>query len=155
MERNPSDLESVFDGIPVLVRLVSGDDVICVLYQRDTNDDLRMFMERPLRLFMNEIEMEPTGDRKTVRYSKVRTRFDRWMPMTDATMFPIYPDHILSIAPLADQYIHPYMEWANSLYEAHEVLLETMEKETPSAEDVRKSYFDFFLHNFNPKGKPN
>jgi hypothetical protein len=159
MEHDQSDLKPVFDGVPVLVRLVNGDDVICVLYLRDTDGDIRMFMERPLRLFMNmfmnEIETEPTMDRKNVMYSKVRTRFDRWMPMTQATIFPIYPDYILSIAPLADQYVHPYMEWATSLYETPEKLSEKMEKETPSIEDVRRSYIDFILHNFNGKGKPN
>lgn len=155
-----ADLEPVFDGIPVLVRLITGVDLICVLYQRTTDDeDMRMFMERPLRLFMDEIDTEPAPDpaerRSKVLYSKVRTRFDRWMPMTTATIFPIYPDHMLSIAPLADQYIQPYMEWANQLYEyTPEPSYAPTEKEIPSNEEIRRSYMDFLLHSFNPKGKP-
>lgn len=161
---NPADLEPIFDGIPVLVRLINGDDVICVLYQHRNEDDSRMFMERPLRLVMDELQAEPAQDpaakKSKVLYSKVRTRFDRWMPMTVATMFPIYGDHMLSIAPIADQYIHPYMEWANQLYEyvaepSYDAQPTTEQQQRAAEEDLKQSYIDFFLHNFNPKGKPN
>jgi hypothetical protein len=163
MEHSPNntDLDAVFNGIPVIVRLITGDDIICVLYQRTNDaDDPRMFMERPLRLLVAEIGIEPAAEttigKTNTLYSKVRTRFDRWIPMTDATMFPVFPDHIVSIAPIADQYVHPYMEWADQLYQYPEELVSPqLEKQAPSTDELRKTYIDFLLHNFNPKGKPN
>ena len=148
-------LEAVFDGVPVVVRLLSQDDIICVLYQRPDDDDGVMLMERPLRLIMDEIATEPREKDRSlhVSYSKVRMRFDRWMPMTSATMFPIYTDHVLSIAPVADQFINPYMEWANQLYDVMSDPTHSPD-DNATADELRKSYFDFLLLNFHPKGKP-
>lgn len=155
----PADLEAIFDGVPVVVRLVNDDDILCVLYQSTLPDDERMFMERPLRVVVDEVDSDlqesPTHQRTQVMYSQVRTRFDRWMAFTSATMFPVYTDHILSIAPLADRYIQSYVSWADQLYELYtEPTSSLTERETPSTEDIRRSYIDFLLHNFHPKGKP-
>lgn len=160
LSNNAADLQPLFDGVPVIVRLVSADDIICVLYHRGTEDDPRIYMERPLRVIMDELATEPLNDRPrstSVLYSRVRSRFERWMPFTTATIFPIYNDHVLSIAPMADQYIQGYVEWANQLYATDTELPANslMEKAEPTREDVQKSYFDFILHNYTPKGKPN
>ncbi len=148
-------VEAVFDGVPVLVRLISQDDIICVLYHRPEDDSETMLMERPLRLIVDEIGTESKEKPRNVHvsYSKVRMRFDRWMPLTSATMFPIYTDHVLSIAPIADQFINPYMEWANQLYDATSDPVHPPEDDATS-DELRKSYFDFLLHDFHPKGKP-
>lgn len=143
-------LEAVFDGMPVVVRLISRDDIICVLYHR-TDDDPTMMMERPLRLIIDEHigDSKKEGGRLQMLYSKVRIRFDRWMPMTTATMFPIYNDHVISIAPISDQFINSYAEWANQLYDTAQT-----PEDDATPEEIRNSYFDFLLHNYQPKGKP-
>lgn len=148
-------VEAVFDGVPVLVRLISQDDIICVLYHRPDDDNETMLMERPLRLIMDEVATEAKKKDRNIHvsYSKVRMRFDRWMPMTSATMFPIYTDHVLSIAPVADQFINSYMEWANQLYDVMSDPAHSTE-DNATSDELRKSYFDFLLHNFHPKGKP-
>jgi hypothetical protein len=160
---NPEDaLEPMFHGMPVLVRLTNREDILCMLFQSRNEDESRLFMERPLRIIMDEIipdkPPQPVGQTKTV-YSTVRTRFDRWIPFTTALIFPIYPEHILSIAPLADAYINSYMEWSDQLYEqasplssAHPDITEHMHDETP--ESIKQSYIDYLLHNFKHKGKP-
>ncbi len=149
-------LEALFDGVPVMVRLISRDDIICVLYQRPDNDNQTMLMERPLHLIIDEVNADASDKdhrRAHISYSKVRIRFDRWMPLTSATMFPIYTDHVLSIAPIADQYINSYMNWANQLYDIVTASIQPIDEAT-TPEEIRKSYLDFLLHNFHPKGKP-
>lgn len=160
---NPEDaLEPMFHGMPVLVRLTNREDILCMLYQSRNAEEPRLFMERPLRILMDEIipdkPPQPLGQTKTV-YSTVRTRFDRWIPFTTAVIFPIYPEHILSIAPLADAYINSYVEWSDQLYEQPSVVTspnmdvsEHMKNE--SAENIRQSYIDYLLHSFKHKGKP-
>lgn len=167
---NPYDeLEPLFNGLPVLVRLITKEDVLCILFQRaqqSTDDpDVRLYMERPLRLIMDEVypesatvERESLGRTQTV-YSTVRTRFDRWIPLTTAGLFPIYPDHILSIAPLSDQYVNSYISWADQLYAdtkfPHASLDPATALKDQTEEEIRRSYIDYLLHQFNPKGKPN
>jgi hypothetical protein len=127
-----------------------------------------MIMERPLRVVSEEV-VQPLADSKNLMaggetiYTKVRTRFDRWMSLTDVFMFPIFSDHIISIAPLSDEYVNAYMEWADQLYSTTTATQMTSTRATSSpspaissntAEEVRQSYFDFILHNFIPKGKP-
>lgn len=160
---NPEDaLEPMFHGMPVLVRLTNREDILCMLFQSRNEDETRLFMERPLRIIMDEIipdkPAQAVGQTKTV-YSTVRTRFDRWIPFTTALIFPIYPEHILSIAPLADAYINSYIEWSDQLYEqasplssAHPDITEHMHDETP--ESIKQSYIDYLLHSFKHKGKP-
>ena len=160
---NPEDaLEPMFHGMPVLVRLTNREDILCMLFQSRNEEEPRLFMERPLRILMDEIipdkPPQPLGQTKTV-YSTVRTRFDRWIPFTTAVIFPIYPEHILSIAPLADAYINSYVEWSDQLYEQPSVVTspnmdvsEHMKDE--SAENIRQSYIDYLLHSFKHKGKP-
>ena len=160
---NPEDaLEPMFHGMPVLVRLTNREDILCMLFQSRNEEEPRLFMERPLRILMDEIipdkPPQPLGQTKTV-YSTVRTRFDRWIPFTTAVIFPIYPEHILSIAPLADAYINSYVEWSDQLYEQPSVVTspnmdvsEHMKNE--SAENIRQSYIDYLLHSFKHKGKP-
>lgn len=160
---NPEDaLEPMFHGMPVLVRLTNREDILCMLFQSRNEDESRLFMERPLRIIMDEIipdkPAQAVGQTKTV-YSTVRTRFDRWIPFTSALIFPIYPEHILSIAPLADAYINSYIEWSDQLYEQTSPLspvntdiAEHMHEETP--ENIRQSYIDYLLHSFKHKGKP-
>lgn len=161
---NPDDaLEPMFHGMPVLVRLANREDILCILFQSREQDDARMFMERPLRILTDEvIPKHPTkgelGHTKTI-YSTVRTRFDRWIPFTTALIFPIYPEHVLSIAPLADSYTNSYMEWADQLYEQSSPLSSHREATTDASttdtlENIRQSYIDYLLQNFKQKGKP-
>lgn len=162
---NPYDeLEPLFHGLPVLVRLITGDDILCILFQRtespsNEQHDTRLYMERPLRLYMQETEPDSAAPTSPVRertiMSTVRTRFDRWMPFTAALVYPIYPDHILSIAPISDQYTNSYIGWADQLYEELPHASPVNSTKDQTDEEIRRSYLDFLLHQFTPKGKPN
>lgn len=161
---NPYDeLEPLFNGLPAIVRLLTNEDILCVLFQRREHPDeidTRMFLERPLRAVT--IDAGPASGSFAAKqtqtvYSTIQTRFERWMPFTSAVMFPVYADHILSIAPLAEQYINPYMSWAEELYQrsGHSTVDTSAGFADQTEEDIRRSYIDYLLHQFNPKGKPN
>lgn len=164
-------LEPVFNGMPVIVRLTTGDDILCVLYQSQDVSDTRMIMERPLRVIFEEVarpapqDTTPHTDTKTI-YTRIRTRFDRWMSLTDVALFPIFSDHVISIAPLSEQYVNAYIDWADQLYAPLSDTPSTPESSltdmlsssnTTSAvsDEAKHAYLDFILHNFTPKGKPN
>lgn len=175
-ELSPENMEPVFNGLPVIVRLTNGDDVICLLYQPYDTTDPRLVMERPLQIIVEETvdssDLYNASSKGQTVYAKVRTRFDRWMPLTDMMMFPVYPDHIISIAPAAKQFINPYMEWAEQLYDTpfdgtaspasssavptnSSAPVSNTGNDSSTVRDTRESYFDFILHNYTPKGKPN
>lgn len=159
-------LDPMFNGMPVLVRLVGREDILCILFQSREENESRLFMERPLRILMEEITPEQSArntiGRTNTVYSTVRTRFDRWIPFTSALIFPIYPEHILSIAPLADAYTNSYMQWADQLYEGDPITSHS--PTTPGTSDnmssgdtignIERSYIDYLLHTFTQKGKP-
>lgn len=154
---DPDELEPVNSGLPVTVRFISGEDVICIAYKFLNSDDPRLILERPLTVVFEDV----VDDHKTnnTNFTRVRSRFERWMPLSNANEYPIYIDHVLSIAPLLDTLINSYMETSHRLY-----TLETYAEKlttTPSThteqdmDEIRQSYFDFVLHNFKPKGRPN
>lgn len=167
---NPYDeLEPLFDGLPALARLITGEDIMCVILHRRPQGnevDTRMFLERPLCVETSDAISEdavpvksPLRKAQTV-YSTIQTKFTRWIPFTAATVFPVYADHILSIAPLAEEYINAYMNWADELYppvktEHSTELNERRALTDQTEEEIRRSYVDYLLHQFNPKGKPN
>lgn len=167
-----TNLEPLYNGLPVLVRLITSDDVICILFEcredSTAEPDTRLFMERPLSLFFatSEPVLRKTSidQQPQTTYSSVRTRVDRWMPMTDAAIFPVYPDHILSIAPLSANHIDFYMNCAGQLYtepaysdapdDIHMGSSNSTDTQTSQTDAVQQSYMDFLLHQFHPKGKP-
>lgn len=160
------NMDVMYNGLPVVVRLITGENVMCILYEPRTEEDPRVMMERPLEVVMEESidlpDLYKNAARSNTIYAKVRTRFDRWLPLTDATLFPVYPDHIVCIAPVSPQFVNSYMEWSDQLYDqpfdatppqkASEPVANTT---TTSSSDIRESYFDFILHSYVPKGKPN
>lgn len=157
LEHFQERFEPLYHGMPVLVRLVRGDDILCIIYRSLTSDDERMIMERPLLLTVDPLPPN-LPETPQASYARVRTRFERWIPFSDANMFPIYGDHILSIAPLTEGFINTYMEWADQLYQLPLPTNQTAsspEDADKQIQDIRDSYFDFILANFHPKGRPN
>lgn len=172
---NPYDeLEPLFNGLPAIVRLITNEDILCILFQRreslndkpseDKDIDFRMFLERPLRAIT--VDARPSAKNEALRsgekiprtvYATVQTRFERWMTFTSAIVFPMYPEHILSIAPLAEPYINGYMAWAEELYQqpAYSTADTSTNFSDQTEEEVRRAYMEYILHQFNPKGKPN
>lgn len=161
--------EPIYSGTPVLVRLITSEEILTVAYH-STNDS-RIMLERPIAIVFETTEksIEPQTD-PSFNISRVRTRFERWIHLSDAFIFPVYLDHILTIAPLANSIIEAYIEWADKLYEQTVVFREAQAKITAtspqnttpvtypsdtSVDEIRQSYFDYILHNFKPKGRPN
>jgi len=156
----------LYEGYPVLVRLTSGTDILAVVYHSEEDD--RLMLEQPI-----SIVYEPIEDSETTKNShqvdRVRVRFERWVLLSDADFYPIYMEHMLTMAPLTPSMAESYTQWAKNLYQltANIKEPETPQQSTESStmpavlpdgstpEEVVQTYLDFFLHNFKPKGKPN
>lgn len=170
MSQEPNNFRPLFDGLPVVLRLMSHEEILAIVYYSD--DDDRFMLERPLLVSYETTETINEIEQKT-SLTRIRTRFERWITLSDAIYFPVYLDHVLTVAPLAEPVMNTYIEWADRLYTSSGNLnireikssgpftnfvpgdsdnIKTPEKEV---EEIRESYFDFILHNFNPKGKPN
>lgn len=164
-------LEPVFNGMPVIVRLTTGEDILCILYQSQDISDGRMVMERPLRVISEEVPPSSSDNRSTSYtkglYTRIRARFDRWMVLTDVPLFPVFSEHVISIAPLSDHYVNTYIEWADQLYaplvdartspqdSTFPPTIPTSNTEVVVSDEAKRAYLDFILQNFTPKGKPN
>lgn len=160
-----SNFQPLFDGMPIVLRLINGEEVLAVVYHSPEDD--RLMLERPLAIHFENAE---TTDKALdhLNVTRVRTRFERWVPLSSAEYFPIYLDLIMTMAPLADSILEAYIEWAEKLYEKAITFREVTPQpsdppesfppqlpEGVTADEIRQSYFDFILHNFKPKGKPN
>lgn len=159
-----------FDGYPVIVRLLSGDDVLCIAYEDPSG---RIILERPLRVLYETSEDINDTTGAGVNFARVHTRFERWMAFSDVNTFPVYSDHVVSVAPLSRHLVNSYIGWADQLYRdttlnaidaepAPTNTSATTESSEPIAapgptatEDEKRSYADFILHSFEGKGKPN
>lgn len=163
--------EPIYDGMPMLVRLITGEELLSVAYHSKQDD--RILLERPILILMENSETLPDHATK-LSLTRVRTRFERWLYLSDAFLFPVYTEHVLTLAPLAEPFIEAYIEWSEKLYETGVTLRETqptksvtnttpdLTSSTPvslpantTVQEIRESYFDYVLHNFRPKGKPN
>jgi hypothetical protein len=153
----------LYNGMPVVIRLLSGGDVLCTAY-RSISPQAPLLIERPLQV---AIVVHPPEDDFTdletedANFKEPRpthsTNAYRWMPTSSAMVFPVKPEHILTIAPISDQMTNLYIGWADQLYL-------TADQPSPSAtpqeindeitEDERNAYFDFLLQSFVPTGKP-
>lgn len=166
-----NDFQPLFDGMPVVLRLVTKEELLALVYYSE-NDD-RFMLERPLTIHYENTEVMDNLE-ANVNITRVRTRFERWITLSDSIYFPVLIDHILTIAPLAETIMNTYVDWANKLYTPSDKIsireLKSSRVDDPhsppqsqalsnishdEAEEIRQSYFDFILHNFHPKGKPN
>lgn len=166
---NPLDdnhFKPLFDGMPIVLRLINGEEVLAVVYHNP--DDDRVMLERPLAIHFENSETQD-NPLEQMNITRVRTRFERWVPLSSSEYFPIYLDLIMTMAPLADTILEAYIEWAEKLYANAITFREITPSQTDEKSDafpaqlpegvtvdeIRQSYFDFILHNFKPKGKPN
>ena len=144
----PLRLIPLFDGSPVLLRLVSGQDLIAVVFQADTEDDDdvgRFILQRPVVATVRAI-IPSVGDAKT---ETLRMALEPWMPLSSSAMFPIYSEHVLCVAPIVEAAETEYESVADAFYG------DATDNDPDSPEDIQKSYVDFLFQNFASKGKPN
>lgn len=142
----PLRLLPLFDGAPVLLRLVTGQDLIAIVFQTDDDeDDGRLILQRPVVATVRAI-LPAAGDSKT---ETVRMALEPWMPLSASAMFPIYSEHVLCVAPVVEAAETEYESVAQAFYG------DTTDNDPDSPEDVQKSYVDFLFQNFASKGKPN
>ena len=148
----PLRLLPLFEGAPVLLRLTTGQDLIAVVFQADDEEDddiesigVRVILQRPVIATVRAI-LPSVGDQTT---ETVKLALEPWMPLSSSSMFPIYTDHVLCIAPLVPAAEEEYDIVAQSFYG------DVTDNDPDTPEDVQKSYHDFLFHNFTHKGKPN
>ena len=156
----------LFNGMPMVVRLLTGD-VYCIGYRSNRLLDRQLIMERPL--IMRPVQLGPTVNPTTpdnddaddddnddvVETSKpvttayrVPVRFARWMSTSDAGVFGVDMAQVITLAPLSDEYINAYMEWAQMFYASAEA--SPSEPPTPNT----TSLYNFILQQYTPVGKP-
>jgi len=159
------NFQPLYEGYPVLVRLISERDVLAVVYYSAEDD--RLMLEQPIAIEYEPIE-DSTPSSAQIHGDRVRVRFERWILLSDADFYPIYLEQILTMAPLSPTMAESYTQWAKKLYQLT-ANLKDPETPTPTEsamrpsvlpdgstpEEVVETYLDFFLHNFKPKGKPN
>jgi hypothetical protein len=140
-------LSPLFDGVPVMLRLVTGQDLIAVVYEPDDSDeeDDRLILQRPVLATVRAIVATGDSDTETVRVA-----MEPWMPLSASEMFPLYTDHVMCIAPIVEAAKKEYETVCVAFYG------EPVGADPDSPEDIHKSYIDFLFHNLNStKGKPN
>ena len=102
-----------YNGHPVVVRLLSGDDIFCtvtineqIFHESETNPPLRFILHKPLSLI--PAEMEPDA-----HYG-----YAPWQPFSAAENHPIDSSQVLSVSPLLPTFSNSYITWSERLYKA-------------------------------------
>lgn len=124
------DHDPICSGMPIVVRTSTGSDILCTAWIPkvvDANSSEPMVVERPIEIFFETTFPDPDSNEV-----KSQIRFARWMPLSDATAFPLYVSHILSIAPLTGMITNAYIKWADTLYQRNTLQL----KDASAAPDV-------------------
>ncbi len=105
-----SRIQPLYDGMPAIVRLVRGPDILCWAFI-DTVEQA-LIVECPLVVTYSQYEDDADDDTVTVR-----EHIGRWMPQSSATRFRMASLHIMGIAPLAPSRIESYINAAHQLYQ--------------------------------------
>lgn len=140
-EPNPlaESYDPISNGMPIVIRTSMGCDILCVAWvPRGSGTTGPMIIERPVEVFFETTFPDP--DTNEV---KSQIRFARWMPLSDATTFPLFAAHVLSMAPLTELVVNAYAKWSESLYQSGVQL-----KDRPVSPAT-----DRILRDFDPSGK--
>lgn len=149
--------EPFYDGMPVTVRFMNGEDVICTAYSPKDNMDFTVILHRPLQITALPSE---TTKRNSSDGTLIRVRFSKWMPLSDEETYIVQDSHVIALAPLSLTLVNSYMEWSGKLYDYQirpTQLSSTTEQptqNTPTADDAT-DILTKFLHEYKPKGKAN
>lgn len=138
------------DGLPVVVRMVRGADVLCVVYRAGEGDP-RVLLDKPLEIAIEPFTPDPTDD-GTEGEPSIRMRFVRWMPLSDAQVYIVSDEHIMTVAPVHESITNAYMDWAPKLYPSPE---DPPEGSAESAKSPDTDDLTQLLAAFTPTGKPN
>ena len=142
--------DPLFSGMPCLIRLTSGQEVMAVAYV--TNDHFfqrngwsQFLLECPLIILSNPL------------------RVVRWVPLSQDSVFSINKTEIMFMAQLIPSMINAYMTWAGKMYgeagpeePSGEELeqLHQMPTNVPLTAEQDKAV-EKLLHGFVATGKPN
>lgn len=162
---NPTDelasqLPAHFGGVPAVVKLITGETIICVaLY--DEEQDVYV-LDRPLI-----VTTRPDPDDVT----QAIIRFDRWIPLSANIFYSVYADLILTMTVVAQPLVSKYFKWADALYPVQEVEesdtpMEVVQGDTPAevpllppdnslSADQRELHYMHIMMTHVPKTSPN
>lgn len=115
----PDEFQPLYSGMPVFVRLSTGEDLLCIAWRPMGESDNRILLERPIKIFREqkyEIRNESAIPNTEASTSAQSTKLERWIPLSSADVYPIYLDHVITIAPLIPLMANVYMEWSEYAY---------------------------------------
>lgn len=136
----------MFAGHPVVVRMRTGDDVVCVAIRSIKGDGL-IYLNQPLLARLVPVEM---ATKKTSRMF-IELRYAKWMPLTSAYLIPIYADSIMAIAPLAMNQVDGYLSRVEKEYPN----VDLADEPEDTKDNATKAMHDFILDAYEPTGEPN
>lgn len=94
------------DGVPALIKLASGEEIIGLLYDRPA-DSRHYYIERPVKI----------RSRVDLRQQHRRTTFEAWVtPLANESLIPVAAGLIILVATLKPTMLTSYSKWANQLY---------------------------------------
>jgi len=124
---HPTD--AVFRGVPILLRLVTGEEIIATVYRK--ND--YYIVERPLLTAA------------VITIDTVSLKFVRWIPLSENVCYAIGGHHVVTIATLSPMLIPAYKKHADRLYALIAEVLP--DGHSPSQEPPSKGPFTHFMWN--------
>lgn len=122
---------ALFEGLPAVVKLVTGETVIAVVLVDDDQD--QYVLDRPLVL---TTRMSPDDPDVTV------ARIERWVPPSGEVLFPLYADLIVSMTLTTDALVPNYFRWADALYAP---LVEALERRQHAPQESEPDEQDYPL----------
>lgn len=149
----------VYNGEPVVIRLITGEDVLCIAYiPKDEMDD-RLLVIRPVHVSLRQVSPSPTDPTiDKALETQYRPSFSRWIAFSGNEVFPISAHNIMTIAPLSALMSALYIQWAGKLYEVPAVKTQqpiTVESGPDSHTSMTDAELQALLMDFESKGKPN
>lgn len=123
---HPTD--AVFGGVPILLRLVTGEEIIGTVYRRHDY----YVIERPL---LTEAVITDT----------VSLKFVRWIPLSENVDYAIAGHHVVTLASLSPMLIPAYKKHAARLYASIAEALPA--GHSPSQEPPSKGPFSHMMWN--------
>ena len=130
------------NGMPVVIRLSRGHDVLCVAYRMldaEGIPDNMVLMERPIVI----IPTMDTTDREHTTGPTPALRVERWFSTSNDQAFEVMTEQVITMGSLAFVMVNAYMDWAEEIYSSRDLKA-----------DMADRYADL-LRTFTPTGDSN
>lgn len=149
-------VEPIYSGLPLIIRLITGEEIICTAYKPTDPEDLTILLDKPITI---TLDTSSARDARSGEKPTIKAKYSRWIPLGADSIYTIFSDNILIITPLDRTFVSMYKTWSTKLYipvPAEDIL--NLDKDSPPAanltSDEYKEYIDSILRDFEGKGRP-